>query len=212
VTTNEIDRAIHEYILSHNAYPSPLGYLGFPRSCSTSVNNVIVHGIPDDRPLEDGDIVNIDVTVYLHGYHGDTSRTFLVGNVDQQGRDLVYLTDRALKAGIAACGPRRPFKGIGQTIYDLLGENYSVSSQFSGHGIGKFFHTRPWILHHKNDEPGIMKPGHCFTIEPSLVQGRNPRGWIFPDGWTASTENCARSAQAEHMVLITNTGAEVLTE
>ncbi|KAF9449026.1 methionyl aminopeptidase [Macrolepiota fuliginosa MF-IS2] len=212
VTTNEIDQAIHEFILSHKAYPSPLRYLGFPRSCCTSVNNVIVHGIPDDRPLEDGDIVNIDITVFLDGYHGDTSQTFLVGNVDQQGRDLVGLTNRALRAGIDACGPGRPFRGIGKAIHDLLPENYSVSSQFSGHGIGTFFHTKPWILHHKNDEPGVMKPGHCFTIEPSIIQGRNPRGWIFPDDWTASTENCARSAQAEHMVLITKTGAEVLTE
>ncbi|KAF5364110.1 hypothetical protein D9756_000084 [Leucocoprinus leucothites] len=208
VTTNAIDSAIHEYILSHKAYPSPLGYLGFPRSCCTSVNNVVVHGIPDDRALEDGDIVNVDITVYLDGYHGDTSQTFLVGNVDEQGKDLVNVTNQALRAGINACGPGWPFKGIGQAIHTMLGESYSVSSQFTGHGIGTFFHTRPWILHHKNDEPGVMKPGHCFTIEPSVIQGRNPRGWIFPDDWTASTENCARSAQAEHMVLITETGAE----
>ncbi|KXN89007.1 Methionine aminopeptidase 1D, chloroplastic/mitochondrial [Leucoagaricus sp. SymC.cos] len=212
VTTNAIDSAVHEFILSHKAYPSPLGYLGYPRSCCTSVNNVLVHGIPDDRALEDGDIVNVDITVYLDGYHGDTSQTFLVGDVDQQGRDLVSITNRALRAGINACGPGRPFKGIGQAIHDAIGEDYSVSSQFTGHGIGKFFHSRPWILHYKNDEPGIMKPGHCFTIEPSIIQGRNPRGWIFPDEWTASTENCARSAQAEHMVLITYTGVEVLTE
>lgn len=185
VTTNAIDKAIHDFILSHKAYPSPLGYLGFPRSCCTSVNNVIVHGIPDEyvlptfrykpiyrnaflsRPLEDGDIVNIDITVYLDGYHGDTSQTFLVGDVvrthvfvpaldpyslvasqDQPGRELVDLTNRALRAGIEACGPGRPFRSIGKAISDLLPENYSVSPQFTGHGIGTFFHTRPWILHH----------------------------------------------------------------
>ncbi|XP_006456910.1 hypothetical protein AGABI2DRAFT_154369 [Agaricus bisporus var. bisporus H97] len=212
VTTDAIDSAVHDFVLSHKAYPSPLGYLGFPRSCCTSVNNVIVHGIPDDRPLEEGDIVNIDITVYLNGYHGDTSQTFLVGDVDEQGRKLVDVTNQALRAGINACAPGRPFKGIGHAIENILGERYSVSSQFTGHGIGKFFHTRPWILHHRNDEPGVMEPGHCFTIEPSIIQGRNPRGWIFPDEWTASTENCARSAQAEHMVLITETGVEVLTQ
>ncbi|KIM75244.1 hypothetical protein PILCRDRAFT_683129 [Piloderma croceum F 1598] len=212
VTTNSIDSAIHEFITAHNAYPSPRLYSGFPRSCCTSVNNIIVHGIPDDRPLENGDIVNIDITVFLDGYHGDTSRTFLVGDVDNQGRDLVKTTVEALELGIRACGPGRPFKGIGRAIHDLVHRSeYSISLQFSGHGIGKVFHRPPWILHHANDEPGVMLPGHCFTIEPCLVQGSNPRGWIFPDGWTTSTENCARSSQEEHMVLITETGADVLT-
>ncbi|KAG6840409.1 hypothetical protein C0991_006880 [Blastosporella zonata] len=173
VTTDSIDASVHDYIIAHSAYPSPLRYQGFPRSICTSINNIIVHGIPDDRPLHDEDIINIDITVYLNGYHGDTSQTFLVGDVDEQGRELVRLTNAALQAGIDACGPGRPFR--------------------------------------VNDEPGVMVPGDCFTIEPSLVQGSNPQGWIFPDGWTASTENCARSAQAEHMVLITEAGAEVLT-
>jgi len=176
------------------------------------VNNVLVHGIPDDRPLEDGDILNIDVTVYLNGYHGDTSRTFLVGDVDEEGRDLIGVTSEALEAGIAVCGPGKPFKAIGKAIHDFADKRgYSVSSQFTGHGIGEVFHRAPWILHHRNEEPGIMLPGHCFTIEPCLIQGSNPRGWIFPDGWTASTENCARSAQKEHMVLITEHAAEVIT-
>ncbi|KDR84405.1 hypothetical protein GALMADRAFT_711713 [Galerina marginata CBS 339.88] len=212
VTTDTIDAAVHDFIVSHSAYPSPLNYHGFPRSCCTSVNNVIVHGIPDDRPLENGDIVNIDVTLYLNGYHGDTSQTFLVGEVDDQGKELVEVTNAALERGIAVCGPGRHFKGIGRAIHEfLLNKNYSVSSQLTGHGIGKVFHCAPWILHHLNDEPGVMEPGHCFTIEPPIIQGSNPRGWVFPDGWTVSTENCARSAQAEHMVLITETGAEVLT-
>ncbi|KAF8967476.1 methionyl aminopeptidase [Flammula alnicola] len=211
-TTNAIDSAIHDFIVSHSAYPSPLNYQGYPRACCTSINNVIAHGIPDDRPLQDGDIINIDVTVYLNGYHGDTSRTFLVGDVDEPGRDLVKITNEALERAIAVCGPGQPFRGIGKAIHALLlNKEYSVSSQFTGHGINTVFHCAPWILHHLNDEPGVMEPGHCFTIEPAIIQGTNPRGWIFPDGWTASTENCARSAQAEHMVLITETGADVLT-
>ncbi|KAI0307005.1 methionyl aminopeptidase [Multifurca ochricompacta] len=211
-TTDQLDAAIHEYIVTHSAYPSPLGYSGFPKACCTSVNNIMVHGIPDDRRLDDGDILNIDVTVYLNGYHGDTSRMFLVGNVDEAGRDLIAVTDMALEAGIAVCGPGQPFKSIGRAIHELADfRGYSVSSQFTGHGIGEVFHRSPWILHHRNDEPGLMLPGQCFTIEPCLVQGTNPRSWIFPDGWTASTENCARSAQKEHMVLITEHGAEVIT-
>ncbi|TFK43981.1 peptidase M24, structural domain-containing protein [Crucibulum laeve] len=212
VTTNSIDAAVHDYIISHSAYPSPLLYSGFPRSCCTSINNILVHGIPDDRPLEDGDIINIDITVYLNGYHGDTSQTFLVGDVDPPGRELVEITNQALEVGIRSCGPGQQFKGIGKAIHNLLRHrDYSVSAQFTGHGIGTIFHMQPWVLHHLNDEPGVMQPGHCFTIEPCIMQGSNPRGWIFPDGWTASSENCARAAQAEHMVLITNEGADVLT-
>ncbi|KIK38216.1 hypothetical protein CY34DRAFT_809592 [Suillus luteus UH-Slu-Lm8-n1] len=213
VTTNLIDAAIHDFIIAHQAYPSPLLYKGFPRSCCTSVNNVVSHGIPDDRPLEDGDIVNIDVTVYLNGYHGDTSSTFLVGDVDEPGRDLVRMTNTALEAGIDACGPGRPFNCIGKAIYEVVrNTRYSVCPAFAGHGIGTVFHRPPWIYHTLNEEPGVMLPGHCFTIEPSLIQGSNPSVWIFPDGWTASTENCARSAQAEHMILITETGVDVLTQ
>jgi len=212
VTTNTIDAAIHEFIIAHNAYPSPRLYSGFPRSCCTSINNIIAHGIPDDRPLENGDIINIDITVFLDGYHGDTSKTFLVGDVDDQGKDLVKTTLEAVELGIQACGPGRPFKGIGKAIHDLArSRGYSISSQFTGHGIGKVFHRPPWILHDLNEEPGVMLPGHCFTIEPCLIQGNERHGFMFPDGWTMSTENCARSSQEEHMVLITETGAEVLT-
>ncbi|KAF8699473.1 hypothetical protein AX14_000925 [Amanita brunnescens Koide BX004] len=222
VMTDTIDEAVHEFIIAHGAYPSPLHYSGFPRSCCTSVNNIMVHGIPDDRPLEDGDIINIDITVYLNGYHGDTSETFLVGDVDAKGRSLVAATTLALQAGISACGPGQPFKHIGKAIHGAIHEPdiamtdedipFSISPQFNGHGIGTDFHKPPWILHDVNDEPGVMVPGDCFTIEPCIVQGTNPIGWMFPDGWTTSTENCARSAQAEHMVLITESGADVLTE
>ncbi|KAH0588180.1 hypothetical protein H2248_006895 [Termitomyces sp. 'cryptogamus'] len=190
VTTNSIDASVHEFIIAHAAYPSPLLYQNFPRSICTSINNIIVHGIPDEyvnnvsvpvthrelsssRPLHDGDIINIDVTIYLNGYHGDTSQTFLVGNVDEQGRELVRLTNDALRAGIDACGPGRPFRNIGKAIHELTrNNNYSISTQFTGHGIGTVFHRPPWILHHLNDEPGVMLPGDCFTIEASGVFSR----------------------------------------
>ncbi|EMD40351.1 hypothetical protein CERSUDRAFT_45112 [Gelatoporia subvermispora B] len=211
-TTEAIDAKIHDMICSHSAYPSPLLYKGFPKSCCTSVNNIVTHGIPDDRPLEDGDIINIDITVFKDGFHGDTSRTFLVGNVDDMGRELIQVTEDALELAIAECGPGRPFKNIGRAIHNFLRDkDYSVSPQFTGHGIGDVFHRPPWILHHLNEEPGVMQPGHCFTIEPAIVQGTNPKAWIWPDGWTASTLNCSRSAQAEHMILITETGADILT-
>ncbi|KAI0920822.1 hypothetical protein AcW1_005011 [Taiwanofungus camphoratus] len=212
VTTEAIDSKVHQMILSHSAYPSPLLYKGFPKSCCTSVNNIVTHGIPDSRQLQDGDIINIDITVFKDGFHGDTSQTFLVGDVDEKGLELVQVTRDALEAGIAACGPGRPFKGIGRAIHELIRhKNFCVSTQFTGHGIGGDFHRRPWILHHLNDEPGVMLPGHCFTIEPCIIQGSKPSAWMFPDGWTVSTENCARSAQAEHMVLIKESGVEVLT-
>ncbi|KAI0751169.1 methionine aminopeptidase [Daedaleopsis nitida] len=211
-STDAIDAEVHEFILEHGAYPSPLLYKGFPKSCCTSVNNIVAHGIPDDRPLQDGDMVNVDVTVYLDGFHGDTSRTFFVGAVDEKGRDLVNITEAAVEAGIAACGPGRHFRDIGRAIHELLrGRDFCVSPMFTGHGIGREFHRRPWIYHTLTDEPGVMEPGDCFTIEPAIIQGTDPAGFTYPDGWTVSTENCARSAQAEHMVLITDSGAEVLT-
>ncbi|CAL1700001.1 unnamed protein product [Somion occarium] len=214
-TTSSINAAVHQYIISHKAYPSPLHYSGFPKSCCTSVNNIVAHGIPDSRRLQDGDIVNVDVTVYLDGYHGDTSRTFLVGNVDDIGKSLVAVTNEALDAAIQACGPGQPFKGIARAIHNILQSHGSgqwcVSPQFTGHGIGRMFHRPPWILHDLNEEPGEMLPGHCFTIEPCIIKGTDPRTWIFPDGWTASTVSGARSAQAEEMILITEHGVDVLT-
>ncbi|KAI0089231.1 peptidase M24, structural domain-containing protein [Irpex rosettiformis] len=212
ITTDEIDAKVHDYIISHGAYPSPLLYKGYPKSCCTSVNNIMVHGIPDSRPLGDGDIVNIDITVYLDGYHGDTSKTFLVGNVDELARELVQTTEQALEVGIAACAPLRPFRNIGKAIHNFVkGKDLTISAAFTGHGIGTTFHCLPWIIHTPNIEPGTMQPGHCFTIEPCIVRGTNADHMVFGDGWTASSTNWARSAQAEHMVLITNDGAEVLT-
>ncbi|KAI0340814.1 Creatinase/aminopeptidase [Trametopsis cervina] len=212
VTTDEIDAKVHEFIVKHDAYPSPLLYKGFPKSCCTSVNNIMVHGIPDDRPLQNGDIINIDITVYLFGYHGDTSRMFFVGPVDDLGKELVEITEEALEAAIAICAPERPFRDIGKAIHNVVRDrDFTVSPAFTGHGIGSMFHCQPWIVHTPNVEPGAMKPGHCFTIEPCIVRGSNADHMVFGDGWTASSTNWARSAQAEHMVLITETGAEVLT-
>ncbi|EKM59885.1 uncharacterized protein PHACADRAFT_192275 [Phanerochaete carnosa HHB-10118-sp] len=211
-TTEKIDENVHDFIIKHDAYPSPLQYSGFPKSCCTSVNNIVVHGIPDTRPLNDGDIVNIDITVYLNGYHGDTSKTFLVGDVDKIGRDLVKVSEEALEAGIRACGPGRPLRGIARAIHEVVKDRgYVVCPAFTGHGIGSVFHRPPWVWHDLNEEPGDMMPGQCFTIEPAIIKGLNNNHVIFGDDWTASTMNWARSAQAEHMVLITDTGADVLT-
>ncbi|KAG9049814.1 hypothetical protein FS837_008997 [Tulasnella sp. UAMH 9824] len=213
VTTKAINDLVHDTIINHRAYPSPLLYKGFPMSCCTSVNNVLAHGIPDERPLEDGDIVNVDVTVYKDGWHGDTSKTFLVGNVDQQGRELVQATEEALMAGIAACGPGVPFREIGRTIATYV-QNYAgvlVSPDFLGHGIGRNFHQEPWISHTENDSDAVMKVGDYFTIEPVLVQGTDTSGWLLPDGWTVLSETGARGAQAEHTIGITENGAEIMT-
>ncbi|TCD65959.1 hypothetical protein EIP91_001951 [Steccherinum ochraceum] len=214
VTTGDIDAAVHDFIVSHSAYPSPLLYQGFPKSCCTSVNNIVTHGIPDDRPLQDGDILNIDITVYLNGYHGDTSRMFTVGGVDETAQSLISTTSAALRAATLVCGPGMPFRGIAKAIHDTIverGNKWCVSPQFTGHGIGQVFHRPPWIVHDLNHEPGVMLPGHCFTIEPCIIQGTDSSSWIFPDGWTASTTTGTRSAQEEDMILIKEHGFDVLT-
>ncbi|KAG1464896.1 hypothetical protein G6F46_005728 [Rhizopus delemar] len=212
ITTNKIDQVLHEAIIQNGAYPSPLNYNGFPKSVCTSINNIIAHGIPDDRELKDGDIINVDVTVYLKGYHGDTSATFLVGdNVDEKGKDLVECTRESLDMAIKLCGPNVPYKEIGRVISEHAHKyGYSVSDELSGHGIGKEFHCHPLIYHHENEEEGIMTPGTIFTIEPMLCQG-SATGIMWPDQWTISTVDGGRSAQFEHTILITDNGVEVLT-
>ncbi|GAA5812526.1 hypothetical protein MFLAVUS_005982 [Mucor flavus] len=212
VTTNDIDKVIHEAIIAKNAYPSPLNYMGFPKSVCTSINNVIAHGIPDDRPLQDGDMINVDVTVYLNGYHGDTSATFMVGNVDEKGIALIECTRETLEKSIAICGPGVPNKEIGRIICEHAMKNgFSVSDELSGHGIGKEFHSLPLIYHHINEEEGVMIPGSTFTIEPILCQG-SATGIMWPDKWTISTVDGGRSAQFEHTLLVTEDGVEILTE
>ncbi|KAM7354225.1 methionine aminopeptidase 1D, mitochondrial [Cochliomyia hominivorax] len=211
ITTDEIDKYVHEKIISENAYPSPLRYAGFPKSVCTSVNNVACHGIPDDRPLQNGDIINIDITVFFNGYHGDCSKTFLVGEVDERGLYLVQKTEECLLDCISLCKPNVEFNNIGKYIHKFCKESgLNTIPAFIGHGIGSYFHGPPEILHFKNNLPGKMLAGMTFTIEPILTLG-GPEVEIQEDGWTALSVDGARSAQFEHTILITETSHEILT-
>ncbi|XP_006647946.2 methionine aminopeptidase 1D, chloroplastic/mitochondrial [Oryza brachyantha] len=212
ITTDEIDKAVHQMIIDNRAYPSPLGYCGFPKSVCTSVNECICHGIPDSRPLEDGDIINIDVTVYLNGYHGDTSATFLCGDVDDKAKKLVQVTRECLDRAISICAPGVEIKRIGQTIQDHADKfKFGVVREFVGHGVGRVFHAEPVVLHFRNSEWGRMMLNQTFTIEPMITVGSiNPVIWS--DDWTAVTEDGSLSAQFEHTILITEDGAEILTQ
>ncbi|RCV08468.1 hypothetical protein SETIT_1G329200v2 [Setaria italica] len=212
ITTDEIDKAVHQMIIDNGAYPSPLGYCGYPKSVCTSVNECICHGIPDSRPLEDGDIINIDVTVYLNGYHGDTSATFLCGDVDDEAKKLVQVTKECLDKAISICAPGVEIKRIGRTIQDHADKfKFGIVRHFVGHGVGKVFHAEPVVLHFRNNEWGRMMLNQTFTIEPMLTLGSiNPVMWS--DDWTAVTEDGSLSAQFEHTILITEDGAEILTQ
>ncbi|KAL2622363.1 hypothetical protein R1flu_002568 [Riccia fluitans] len=211
VTTDEIDKAVHQMTIEAGAYPSPLGYGTFPKSVCTSVNECICHGIPDSRALLDGDIINIDVTVYLNGYHGDTSKTFLCGNVTDEAKQLVEVTREALDKAIAVCGPGEEFRKIGKVINDLADKyKYGVVRNFVGHGVGKIFHSGPSVLHFRNNEPGRMQLNQTFTIEPMLTMG-SIKGRMWDDRWTVVTEDGSLTAQFEHTLLITETGVEILT-
>ncbi|CAN6698371.1 unnamed protein product [Malus baccata var. baccata] len=210
--TDEIDQAVHQMIIDNGAYPSPLGYGGFPKSVCTSVNECICHGIPDSRALEDGDIVNIDVTVYLNGYHGDTSTTFFCGDVDNEARKLVQVTKECLDKAISICAPGVEYKKIGKTIQDHADKNrYGVVRQFVGHGVGRVFHADPVILHFRNNDSGRMLLNQTFTIEPMLTMG-SYNAVMWDDNWTVVTEDGSLSAQFEHTILITEDGAEILTQ
>lgn len=211
VATDEIDALVHEECLKRGAYPSPLNYHGFPKSCCTSVNEIVCHGIPDSRKLKDGDMVNVDITVYLDGVHGDCSEMFLVGDVDEEGKKLVQTTYDVWMKAINFCAPGKAYKDIGGVIEDALPKEYTSVKNFAGHGIGEDFHTNPTILHYRNNErAGLMEPGHCFTIEPMICEGR-PDNVVWPDGWTAATKDGRRSAQFEHTILITEDGFDLLT-
>jgi methionyl aminopeptidase len=212
VTTEALDAVAHAEILRLGGYPSPLQYRGFPKSICTSVNEVICHGIPDDRPLEDGDIVNLDVTVFLDGMHGDCSATFLVGRVDEPGRRLVRVARECMDLGIAAVRPGRPISDIGRAIEaHATRHGYGVVRSYCGHGIGDAFHTALQVPHHY--DPGatrLMSEGMTFTIEPMITEGT----WddrIWRDGWTAVTADGLRTAQFEHTLTVTAAGAEILT-
>ena len=212
ITTDELDSAAYDECVRRHVYPSTLNYHGYDKSICTSVNEVICHGIPDSRPLKSGDIVNVDVTVYSDGAHGDCSATLCVGDVNPVARRLVRGALSCLKAGIGAVRPGRPFSDIGKAIEGVAAElGYSVVRQFVGHGIGPRFQTGLQVLHHYNPrERLIMQPGMVFTVEPMINAG-TWQAVLWDDGWTAVTADLARSAQFEHTVLVTDLGPEVLT-
>ncbi|XP_051941762.1 methionine aminopeptidase 1 isoform X2 [Hippocampus zosterae] len=212
VTTEEIDHAVHLACNARNCYPSPLNYYNFPKSCCTSVNEVICHGIPDRRPLQDGDILNVDITVYHNGFHGDLNETFYVGEVDEGAKKLVQTTYECLMQAIDSVKPGVRYRELGNIIQKHAQANsFSVVRSYCGHGIHRLFHTAPNVPHYaKNKAVGVMKPGHVFTIEPMICEG----GWqdeTWPDGWTAVTRDGKRSAQFEHTLLVTDTGCDILT-
>ncbi|XP_038684200.1 methionine aminopeptidase 1A-like [Tripterygium wilfordii] len=212
VMTDEIDGVVHEATIAAGGYPSPLNYHFFPKSCCTSVNEVICHGIPDARKLEDGDIVNVDVTVYYKGVHGDLNETYFVGNVDEESRRLVQCTFECLDKAISIVKPGVRFREIGEVINrHALMSGFSVVKSICGHGIGELFHCAPNIPHYgRNKAVGVMKAGQTFTIEPMINAGVW-RDRMWADGWTAVTADGKRSAQFEHTLLVTETGVEVLT-
>jgi methionyl aminopeptidase len=212
VTTDELDRVGHDFLVAHDAYPSTLGYRGFPKSLCSSVNEVICHGIPDDRPLEDGDIVNVDVTAYVGEVHGDTNRTFCVGDVDEESRLLVERTHEAMMRAIAAVRPGRRINVIGRAVETFAARfGYGVVREFTGHGVGPAFHDGLVVPHVDDpDADDLIEEGMTFTIEPILTLG-SPEWVLWEDGWTASTRDGSRAAQFEHTLLVTAVGAEILT-
>uniref|UniRef100_A0A023FKV8 Methionine aminopeptidase n=1 Tax=Amblyomma cajennense TaxID=34607 RepID=A0A023FKV8_AMBCJ len=212
VTTDELDRLVHEASIERDCYPSPLNYYKFPKSCCTSVNEVICHGIPDMRPLQDGDLLNVDITVYHRGFHGDLNETVFIGNVNESGRKLVQVTHECLSKAIEAVTPGMRYREIGNIIQKhAQSHGFSVVRSYCGHGIHRLFHTAPSVPHYaKNKAIGVMKAGHCFTIEPMISEGT----WhdeVWPDNWTAVTADGKRSAQFEQTLLVTDTGCEILT-
>jgi methionyl aminopeptidase len=212
VTTDELDRIGHEFLCDHGAYPSTLGYRGFPKSLCSSVNEVVCHGIPDSRRIEDGDIVNIDITAFLDGVHGDTNATFLAGNVSEEDRLLVERTREATLRAIKAVRPGRELNVVGRVIESYARRfGYGVVRDFTGHGIGRSFHSGLVVLHY--DDPSVqtvLETGMTFTIEPMITLGAVDYD-IWDDGWTVVTKDRRRTAQFEHTVLVTADGAEILT-
>jgi len=212
VTTDEIDAIVHEFLCDHGAYPSTLGYRGFPKSCCTSLNEVVCHGIPDTTVLEDGDIVNVDVTAYINGVHGDTDATFCVGNVSEENRLLVERTHEAMMRGIKAVAPGRRLNAVGRVIEAYAKRfGYGVVRDFTGHGIGETFHSGLYVPHYdKPDLQTIMEPGMTFTIEPMITLGTH-RYEMWRDGWTVVTKDRKWTAQFEHTIVVTDDGYEILT-
>ncbi|HET8661598.1 MAG TPA: type I methionyl aminopeptidase [Micromonosporaceae bacterium] len=212
VTTDEIDRVVHEFLCDHNAYPSTLGYKGFPKSCCTSLNEVICHGIPDSTVVADGDIVNVDVTAYIGGVHGDTNATFCAGAVREEARLLVERTHEAMMRGIKAVAPGRPLNAIGRVIEAYAKRfGYGVVRDFTGHGIGAAFHSGLYVPHYDNPRlTTVMEPGMTFTIEPMITLGTYDYD-VWSDKWTVVTKDRRWTAQFEHTVAVTDDGYEILT-
>ena len=212
VTTDEIDRVAHEYMCDHGAYPSTLGYRDFPKSCCVSLNEIVCHGIPDSTVIEDGDIVNIDVTAYKNGVHGDTNATFLAGNVSEEHRLLVERTKEATMRGIRAAKPGREINVIGRVIEVYAKRfGYNVVRDFTGHGIGTTFHNGLVVLHYDAPEyTDILEPGMTLTVEPMVNLGALPYD-IWDDGWTVANRDGKFTAQFEHTIVITEDGNEILT-
>lgn len=211
--TNDLDVIVHDFLVTNGAYPSTLGYRGFPKSCCTSVNEIICHGIPDDLEIKEGDIVNIDVTAYLDGFHGDSNKTFKVGQVSEEVSLLVDRTKEALDRAIASVMPGRPINVIGRTIESFAKRyNYGVVRDFTGHGIGEAFHSGLVIPHYDAapNYSNTMEVGMVFTIEPMLTLGTHE--WdMWPDGWTVATKDKSITAQFEHTLVVTESGAQILT-
>lgn len=211
-TTDDLDLLVHEFLCDHGAYPSTLGYRGYPKSCCTSLNEVICHGIPDSTLINDGDILNVDVTAYIHGVHGDTSAMFLIGNVDEESRLLVERTKEMLDRAIAVVAPGRQINVIGRVIEAYAKRfGYGVVEDFTGHGVHTVFHSGLIIPHY--DDPGattIIQAGMTFTIEPMITLGTIDYD-VWSDGWTITTKDKLRTAQFEHTIAVTETGAEILT-
>lgn len=212
VTTDEIDQVIHDFLIDNGAYPSTLGYRGFPKACCTSVNEVICHGIPDARPLADGDLLKIDVTAFRDGVHGDNCATYLVGDVDPESRLLAERTQEAMNRGIRAVRPGRAINVIGRVIEAYAKRfGYGVVRDYTGHGVHSAFHSGLVIPHY--DAPSydqVMEVGMTFTIEPMLAMG-DYRSQVWEDGWTVVTNDGSRVAQFEQTLVVTSSGAEVLT-
>lgn len=213
VTTEHLDRLCHDYIVNvQQAIPAPLNYRGFPKSICTSINHVVCHGIPNDKPLKDGDIINIDITVIKDGYHGDTSQMFFVGQAQPWAEKLCQVTQQCLYLGIELVRPGARLGDIGAVIQKHAEKNgFSVVREYCGHGIGKVFHEEPQVLHYGKAGTGLeLKAGMIFTIEPMINQGRAETR-LLGDGWTAITKDRKLSAQWEHTLLVTDSGFEVLT-
>jgi len=212
ITADELDKIVHEETIKRGAYPSPLNYYQFPKSVCTSVNEIICHGIPDMRPLEDGDIVNLDISVFKDGYHGDLNESFFVGNVNDDSVRVVQCAYECLQAAINIVRPGVLYRQIGEQINTVSKKyNCSIVKTYCGHGIGELFHTAPNVPHYANNKAkGTMQVGHIFTIEPMINLGQHG-DVTWPDGWTACTADGSRSAQFEHTMVVTETGCELLT-